>query len=49
MAGVQAEIRENKLLCQIEELQIDVHSLNNQANLISYPIPEYPMVAGDLC
>ena len=29
MTGIQAEIRENELLRQIEELQIDVHCLNN--------------------
>ena len=29
MTGIRAEIRENELLHQIEELQIDVHRLNN--------------------
>jgi len=46
MAEIRAEIRENELLHQIEELQIDVHRLNNQINLIPYPILEYPMVGG---
>jgi len=34
MAEIWVEIRENELLHQIEELQIDVHRLNNQINLI---------------
>ena len=46
MIGIQAEIRENELLRQIEELQIDVHRLNNQLNLIPHPIPMYPVVGG---
>ena len=46
MTGIQAEIRENELLRQIEELQIDVHRLNNQLNPIPHPIPVYPMVGG---
>ena len=46
MAEIQAEIRENELLRQIEELQIDVHRLNNQINLIPHPIPVYPVVGG---
>jgi len=46
MTGIRAEIRENELLHQIEELQIDVHRLNNQINPIPHPIPVYPMVGG---
>ena len=46
MTGIRAKIRENELLRQIEELQIDVHRLNNQINLIPHPIPVYPMVGG---
>ena len=46
MAEIRAEIRENELLCQIEELQIDFHRLNNQINLIPHPILEYPVVGG---
>ena len=46
MIGIRAEIRENDLLRQIEELQIDVHRLNNQLNPIPHPIPVYPMVGG---
>ena len=46
MTRIRAEIRENKLLRQIEELQIDVHRLNNQLNPIPHPIPVYPMVGG---
>jgi len=46
MIGIRAEIRENELLRQIEELQIDVHRLNNQLNPIPHPIPVYPMVGG---
>ena len=46
MIGIRAEIRENELLCQIKELQIDVHRLNNQPNPIPHPIPVYPMVGG---
>ena len=38
MAEIQAEVRENELLHQIEELQIDVHRLNNQINPIPHPI-----------
>ena len=46
MTRIRAEIRENELLCQIEELQIDVHRLNNQLNPIPHPIPVYPVVGG---
>ena len=46
MAEIWAEVRENELLYQIEELQIDVHRLNNQINPIPHPIPEYPVVGG---
>jgi len=46
MTRIRAEIRENKLLRQIEELQIDVHRLNNQLNPIPHPIPMYPVVGG---
>ena len=46
MTGIRAEIRENELLRQIEELQVDVHRLNKQINLIPHPIPVYPMVGG---
>ena len=46
MIGIRAEIWENELLRQIEELQIDVHRLNNQLNLIPHPIPVYPVVGG---
>ena len=46
MIGIRAEIRENELLRQIEELQIDVHRLNNQPNPIPHPIPVYPVVGG---
>ena len=46
MAEIRVEVRENELLRQIEELQIDVHRLNNQINLIPHPILEYPMVGG---
>ena len=46
LTGIRAEIRENELLHQIEELQIDVHRLNNQINLIPHPILVYPVVAG---
>jgi len=46
MTAIQAEVRENELLHQIEELQIDVHHLNNQLNLIPHPIPVYPVVGG---
>ena len=46
MIGIRAEIRENDLLRQIEELQIDVHRLNNQLNPIPHPILVYPMVGG---
>ena len=46
MTGIRAEVRENELLCQSEELQIDVHRLNNQLNLIPHPIPVYPVVGG---
>ena len=46
MTGIRAEIRENELLHQIEELQIDVHRLNNQLNPIPHPIPVYPVVGG---
>ena len=46
MTGIRAEIRENELLHQIEELQIDVHRLNNQINPIPHPIPVYPVVGG---
>jgi hypothetical protein len=42
MAGIQVEIRENELLHQIEELQINVHHLNILANPIPHPIPTYP-------
>jgi hypothetical protein len=42
MVGIQAEIRENELLQQIEELQVDMHRLNNQVNPIPHPIPAYP-------
>ena len=46
MTGIRAEIWENELLHQIEELQIAVHRLNNQLNPIPHPIPMYPMVGG---
>ena len=46
MAEIRAKVRENELLRQIEELQIDVHHLNNQINPIPHPIPVYPMVGG---
>ena len=46
MAEIRAKVRENELLRQIEELQIDVHHLNNHINLIPHPILEYPMVGG---
>ena len=46
MAEIRAEVRENELLYQFEEPQIDVHHLNNQINPIAHPIPEYPMVGG---
>ena len=46
MVEIRAEIKENELLRQIEELQIDVHHLNNQINLIPHPILVYPMVGG---
>ena len=46
MTRIWAEIRENELFRQIEELQIDVHHLNNQLNLIPHPIPVYPVVGG---
>ena len=46
MAEIWAKIRENELLRQIEELQIDVHRLNNQINLIPHPILVYPVVGG---
>ena len=46
MTGIRVEIRENELLCQIEELQIDVHCLNNKLNPIPHPIPVYPVVGG---
>ena len=46
MTGIQAKVRENELLYQIEELQVDVHRLNKQINLIPHPIPVYPMVGG---
>ena len=46
VTGIRAKIRENELLHQIEELQIDVHRLNNQLNLIPHPIPVYPVVGG---
>ena len=46
MIGIRAEIRENELLRQIEELQIDVHRLNNQLNPIPHPILVYPVVGG---
>ena len=46
MVEIQVEIRENEHLCQIEELQIGVHHLNNQINLIPHPILVYPMVGG---
>ena len=46
MAEIWAKIRENELLRQIEELQIDVHRLNNQTNPIPHPILVYPMVGG---
>ena len=45
MTAIRAEVRENELR-QIEELQIDVHRLNNQLNLIPHPIPVYPVVGG---
>ena len=45
MTGIRAEIQENELH-QIEELQIDVHRLNNQLNPIPHPILVYPMVGG---
>ena len=46
MTAIRAEVRENDLLRQIEEIQIDVHSLNNQINPIPYPILVYPVVGG---
>ena len=46
MIGIRAKIWENELLHQIEELQIDVHRLNNQLNPIPRPIPVYPVVGG---
>ena len=46
MTGIRAEIRENELLHQIEELQVDVHRLNKQINPIPHPIPVYPVVGG---
>ena len=46
MTGIRAKIRENELLHQIEELQIDVHRLNNQLDPIPHPIPVYPVVGG---
>ena len=45
MTAIRAEVRENELR-QIEELQIDVHRLNNQINSIPHPIPVYPVVGG---
>ena len=39
--------REQELICQIEELQLDVHRLNNMVNLILPPalaVEEYPNV-----
>ena len=46
MIVIRVEIWENELLHQIEELQIDVHRLNNQLNPIPHPIPVYPVVGG---
>ena len=48
MAEIRAEVRENELLYQFEEPQIDVHRLNNQINQIPNPIPVYPVVGGPL-
>ena len=46
MTGIRAEIRENEVLHQIEDLQVDVHHLNKHINLIPHPIPVYPVVGG---
>ena len=46
MIAIRAEVRENDLLRQIEEIQIDVHSLNNQINPIPHPILVYTVVGG---
>ena len=46
MTAIRAEVRENDLLRQIEEIQIDVHSLNNQINPIPHPILVYTVVGG---
>ena len=46
MTGIRAKVRENELLRQIEELQIEIHCLNNQLNPIPHPIPMYPVVGG---
>ena len=46
MTAIRAEVRENDLLRQIEEIQIDVHSLNNQINPIPHPILVFTVVGG---
>ena len=46
MTAIRVEVRVNELIHQIEELQIDVHCLNNQINLIPHPILVYLMVGG---
>jgi hypothetical protein len=42
-----AELREQELLCQIEELQIDVHCLNNRIDPIPHLAPAYPTMMGE--